>query len=214
MDLILQSHTLSAEFVQDRLQRQAAYMTGQCVVGQLELLMNKEFAMWAPPDAICVRRLRPPERRVKLPNSNEHVIINDDDSEVPQKVRYQLPVSALSWKFHIQTHVCDRHTVNSSLLFGLSHLGYMVCFFFGWYHALWNGIKNSLKRASRGRGWQTVYGFLVVQNLNFYPFKSGEFFRKKARCLSRLPGSSHIHVRRIPSSEILVCFTSGFALHQ
>ena len=44
-------------------------------------------------------------------------------------------------------HVCDRHSVNSSALHGLSHLGYTICWQFGWFHGLWNaGRDNSALR--------------------------------------------------------------------
>ena len=179
MDLILSNAALTADYISNAEFRHASFMLGNSLIAQLEVLTCKSFELWKLPASICVRRLEAGEERIFIPDLGEFVIYNRDTTES----RSQLPRSALDYKPFTLVHCLDRHNVNSSLVHGWSALGFLSVFFFGWFHALWGGLKHSLRRSNHGRFWKVIQGFIVLQNLNFYPFKSGEFFFKKRNAL-------------------------------
>ena len=184
---IVASAELSEYRLNGKMERQASLMLAKALASQVEMLTGQSLSCWRLPDTVVIRRLKPTETRHRLA-SGEFVVV---DKETHQTL-IQLSASALRHKCHIMTHVTDRAPTN------LGMLRYMLsgCFLthasFGIFHGVWNSVKNSLRHASKGRPWQCVLGFLVLCNLNYFPFRSSQGFRSKQHAL-RFYLATHDH---------------------
>ena len=177
-DLVMESDTMAVNWVHDRLERQASYMLGQALCGQLELLTGRRMDFWRLPAGITVRRLTASEQRVKMPSGEFSIVDVEGGTAV-----IQLPLAALRFNFPILNQLADRGPVNSGLLHFMQHDGLLTTFTFGPFHGLWNSVKNSLKQACHGRPWQCILGYTILNNLNYYPFKSNQAYRLKRTTL-------------------------------
>ena len=177
-EIVLASDTIQQNWLHDKLQRQAAYMLIHALASQIEMLTGLRLQDFALPEKVIVRRLRADETRVRLA-SGEFAVY---DSKTGAYF-IQLPRAYLAHRFRIISHVVDRGPVNSAALHFLYSTTLLMSVQFGWFHGLWNSIKNSLKKSSSGRPWQCVLGYLLVQNMNYFPFKSSQGWRNKQDAL-------------------------------
>ena len=161
-------------WIADTLDRQAAYMLGCGLSSQIESLTGTGLNQFLLPAWANLRPLLPQECRLRLP-SGEHAIYN----KATHDVHLQLPKVALDYKFHVLCTMSDRCSVNTSCLHFLQGNGFLVASSWGPFHGAWNSVKNAMKSSCKGRPWQACLGFLVLANLNFYPFQSSQGFRDK-----------------------------------
>ena len=178
--IIEESDLLTECYVEDRLTRQATHMQGKCLASQVELFTGQPLSNWQVPAWVKLAPLGPNMLRRRLP-TGEHGVYDCDKDEI----YVQLPKKALATKFHVMTHVLDRSSINVSLIHFLMQHGFIMAVAWGWFHGLQNSVKNALQKACKGRPWETVMGYLLLQNLNYFPYKSGECFRQKQRQLLR-----------------------------
>ena len=172
--LIAENAELHADFAQYKLERQSAFMLGRGLSSQLEMLTGQGLNQFRLPQWLCVRKLEQGEQRLQM-ESGEWVIVNEETGEI----RVQLPLSAIDYPFHILQHVCDRCAINCALVHYLMSDDYLTCVTFGPSHGIWSSVKNALKKSCTGRGWQAVLGFLLVNNMNYFPFQSSQGWRDK-----------------------------------
>ena len=104
-------------------------------------------------------------------------------NETTGEMHIVAPLEALRVKYHSMTHVVDRSSINSALLHFCLVDGFLFVVVWGWLHGFHSSIKNTMKKACKGRPWQCVLGYLIVQNLNYFPDKSGQAFTGKRAML-------------------------------
>ena len=187
IDMVLAETEMAAAFIEDKLQRQAAFMLARGLSSQIKMLTGEGLAQFLLPAWANVRRLLPDEVRVRL-QSGEFVVANASTGEM----FVQLPIEATTFKFRMLNNMTDRGPINTALLHFLMSQDYMVASHWGPFHGIWNAIKNSLKRSNQGRPWQSVLGLLLVSNMNYFPFQSSQGFRDKQEGLKSFL-ASHDH---------------------
>ena len=178
LDVILGSPELQEAWVADQCVRQSSLMQLRALARQLELLTGLPLRTWRCPPGVHLQPLAKDERRMRLP-SGEYVVFNN----ITKHSFVQFPKCALAHKFAILSHVVDRGPINSSALHFLAHDGFLSVVQFGWYHGLWNSIKNSMKSSCKKRPWKAALGYLLVHNFNYYPWKSSQHWRAKQEAL-------------------------------
>ena len=198
------SEVLAHNWVNDNIERQAALSLLRTMATQLELL-GTPLERWRIPEMLKIQRFRPTERRVRLP-SGEFGIYDEDTEDL----RVQMPLKALKCNFFILSSVTDRSIINTSAMSWLIHKEFLVSARYGWFHALWNGIKKAMKCTRESRLWKCILGFLVVMNINFYPWRSSQAFEDKK---SALRDYMACHTHASPSFEsCAAAFARGLGL--
>lgn len=84
----------------------------------------------------------------------------------------------------IINHVVDRAATGLSMFSFMASMGALWVPTWGWFHDLWNSIKNSCKAANRGRWWLFVLRFASIANLNHGPYRSGVWGKTKQTTLT------------------------------
>ena len=185
IDSVAAHPELAAEWVADKVQREAAFMLGRGFSAQLEMLTGRGLVQFSVPKWVCVRRLSRHEVRLRLP-SGEWVIVDEETGA--QTI--QLPIGATKYKFHMLQNVTDRGPINTALLHFLMHEQYLISCHWGPFHGMWNSVKNSLRNSCQGRPWQAVLGFILLANMNYFPFKSSQGYRDKQDALKKFLASN------------------------
>ena len=117
IDVVADSEALSALYVDDKLDRQAAYMQGVALAGQIELLTGQPLDAWQLQAGILVRRLEEAEDRERNDETGEYVLYNRSTGGM----HTTSPLKALRFKFHIMTHtdwtpsICSQCTLAGSM---------------------------------------------------------------------------------------------------
>ena len=76
-------------------------------------------------------------------------------------------------------HHIDRGSTGGSLIFFGIHQGYMWTVSWGFFHDMWNSIKNSAKHFNGSNWWKMVTKFSSISNLNHGPYRSGAWGKSK-----------------------------------
>ena len=70
-------------------------------------------------------------------------------------------------------------------MFYLLPIGCYWSLHFGFFHDLWNSIRNAAKIADQGRVWKAIAKFAAVANLNHGPYRTDQWRRVKEAMLKR-----------------------------
>ena len=171
--------------VHDKLARQCSYMHSKTFVAQVEALTGRKFDWFKLPPNVILRPVGVGEIRVILPSGEAAVCIE----ETGDVVHIAMPSLMVNHPFPCLTSLTDRSGILSSLLHHLAHVGFLVPFFFGFVHALFNDMKLSARHSSGGRSWNSVTSLLPVYNMNYGPFGSGVWFTTKVEHLKQFMAS-------------------------
>lgn len=177
---IYSSIALQQFWLEDQLYRQASFCQMNAHSGQLELINSScNITSLMLPSEFVVRPLSTHEMRMRQP-SGELVVYSSDT----KLMWIELPTKTLSYPHKILSTMSDRGPIIACTLHDLQYQGLLIASRVGWFHGLWNGLKNTMKHTAGGNVWQAVLGLLVVSNTNYYPFRSSQAYDDKKDALS------------------------------
>ena len=178
MDVIYMSEVLQKHWIDNSLERHASHCFLRAMASQLELTTGASLDSYLVPSFVSYKRLLPEERRMQT-STGEFVVCNIETGDV----RVQLPLTALSHNYYIFASLTDRSGIIASALYYLMNHGFLLTARWGWFHGLWNGIKKAAMQAKKSKVWDCILGFLVVCNINDFPFRSSQAFDDKKAAL-------------------------------
>ena len=182
-------------WVRGKLERQSAHELVKCVASILEDVLSLPLSTWLLPSWAKIRPLMPGEVRVQLP-SGEWAVSH------PEKPPFvQFPLFALRHHWATLTATVDRSSINSSAIYFLRHLGYVISPHWDFCH----GQTGAIKEAAKATGstflvpgkpqWMhnTMVEWLIPANLNRGPFGSGAWYMVKQEFLQQWLDSHSVH---------------------
>ena len=174
MEAIFRDQGVSELFVKDKMVRQATHALLRAVITQLEGLF---------PDPLARGKLSP-DVRVQAHGSPADKTITEDGKLKVVNDRTGLKQDVFPHDFSLDnhlvlTHTVDRGSTGGALLFFMISQGYLWTVAWGFFHDMWNSIKNAAKKTANGKWWKTILQFASVANLNHGPFRSGAWGKSK-----------------------------------
>ena len=178
--MILRDRDLCDLYVQDSLERQSSHGNLRALGHSLELLLRRPITDSLIPDTCLIGPVPPYHTRVALRPG--HIVLVDERTDA---VRPVLPRDFRAEQVLSVSSTVDRGSVGSSLLhFGVSQ-NYCWFIHFGFFHDLWNSIRNAAKSVCRGVLWKYILKFLTIANMNHGPFRSGAWGKAKQSALKQ-----------------------------
>ena len=175
-DVILRDRELTDLFVNDQIERQAAYGNMRSLVFALQLLLKRPISDCKLPEEVHLRAVLPGETRVRLPDGR-FVLASDEG------VTDVLPLEFSAKNVLTVAHTMDRGSVGAAMIHFCQSQQLLWTVHFGWFHDLWNSIKQAAKRARSSRVWHSVLKFMLIGNMNHGPYQSGAWGKAKQEAL-------------------------------
>lgn len=99
---------------------------------------------------------------------------------------FELPTGASACSLHVLAIDADQGSVGNAGFAYLEQVMKLVTVSFpDWYHRMWNDVKMAMKRTGGGSGivWRTTLQLILVRNISYQPFGSGEWFHELQQAL-------------------------------
>ena len=163
----------------DKVDRETAFANLIALWGEICDLTTTSLTDWRIPGDIKMRPVGQNEKRLK--QGNLYVLYNVRENTAS----VELPEHYSEHPFRFCTQVPDRSSIGVSMLHFMVHLGYLCPAYFGFFHSLWNAIKNAAKKAGRfchrmrGYIWRHILNFVCIANMNGGPYRSNQWAQLK-----------------------------------
>ena len=181
MDVVLRDRDLCDLYVRDAWERQSAHGNLRAIAAALEQLIEKKpITACLLPEGCLIRPLALGETRVRLRDGRVVIAMSGSGT-----TRLALPDDLDLGVLVFVNHTVDRGSVGASMLHYGQSVGLLWTVEFGWYHDLWNSIRNTAKVCLGGRLWRSVLRFSKICNMNHGPFRSAAWGKAKQSALKR-----------------------------
>ena len=193
---VLKHRDVAELWVRDKLARQCSYMHSKTFVAQVEALTGRKFDWFKLPPNVILRPVGVGEIRVILP-SGEAAVCNEETGDV---VHIAMPSFMVNHPFPCLTSLTDRSGILSSLLHHLAHVGFLVPFFFGFVHALFNDMKLSARHSSEGAHLEQRHLLVACLQHELWPLRLGCLVHNEGRALEAVHGFAFVGPPEDPSN--------------
>jgi hypothetical protein len=173
IEIVLRDQSVSELYILDKIERQASHQLLRAIVTQLEGLFPDPIRRSRLADTVRVGRLVNPDERRSRDAVGLPVIVNDSaGTSVPV-----FPPDFDLRSYLTVNNTIDRGSTGAALMaFVMTH-GYLWTVYWGFFHDLWNSIKNAAKHV--GGFWNYLVKFSSICNINHGPFRSGAWGKTK-----------------------------------
>ena len=166
--------------------------------------INMHWRDFQVPPGFCLRPLRSNEFRILHPETGRAYIYDEDKDEAVPEVPIGFDLGDIAVLVSISDQgPCNWAALNYMMWSKQAHLIHCI-----WdpYHRSWNDCKNSAKK-SKSKMWRAILELVLLFNLSYGPFGSGQFFYTKRALLEdflsteSFNGAAWSHYQRLICQE-------------
>ena len=180
MDVIMRDLSVTELFVQDNMARVATHALFRALATQMQGAVPDILPRSSLPDTVRIERSSDPDESHVLLDGGILVRANTRTGSVVE-------VFPLGWSpasVFISSHVIDRGSTGSALLWFGHHARLLWTCAWGPFHDMWSSIKNAANKTGKGKWWKLIVRFSSICNLNHGPFRSGAWGKGKQTALT------------------------------